>query len=366
MKLEDRRDRERQVTEFLIEHAQRNRQDFQALQNKKAAAIAANNRIFLEEYEKIAATIFKCRIAPSSYSLKSDRKPKSRIVNLALGDLHYGAMLDARETPLAYGPKEEARRTAAIVLQAAEYKKQYRNDSRLYVHILGDVIQGQLHDARDGAPMAQQVCAAQYYLVQALSFLAAAYPEVEVFCTPGNHGRNQVRHKERAIVQKWDSLETTIYSGLKIALDHLSNVTVHIERTPYYIAKAFNKKGFYTHGDTVLEVGYPSKSIGVDKAKRTINAMIVNGIDCQLFMVGHVHTGSFVHLGNGALLMTNGCLIPTDNFAQSKALFTSCNGQWIWESVHDHIVGDQRFVEVGEETDRDSALEKIVKPYLGL
>ncbi len=365
MSLEDRRERENQVADFLMEYAAYNNTNGQVLRNRRATMVAANNQLFLEEYEKVCSKIFKSRIVPKKYSLKPDRKPKARIVNLALSDLHYGAMLDASELPLSYGPVEEARRTSAVVLQAADYKRQYRNESKLYIHILGDIIQGQLHDPRDGAPLAAQMGAALYYLVQAVTFLASVYPEVEVFTTPGNHGRNKARHPERAVVQKWDSMETTIYIGLRNAVAHLPNVTVHVEKTPYYIAQAFDQRGFYTHGDTVLEVGFPDRGIDTAKAKAKINAMIVSGINAQLFMTGHVHTGSLVPLNNGVKLMTNGCLIPTDHYALSKGIISTTCVQWIWESVPGHIVGDVRDVEVNENTDKDASLD-VIKPYLGL
>lgn len=366
MILEERRERESQVADFLLEYAQYNRGMFRVLRNRKATITAANNQIFLEEYERVAKVLFKEKITPYKYSLKLDRTPKARIVNLALGDLHFGALLDSSEVPSDYGPVEEARRLAAVCLQAAEYKVQYRKESKLYIHLLGDIMQGQLHDARDGAPMAAQIASCQYYLLQAVSFLASVYPEVEIFCTPGNHGRNKVRHQERAVVQKWDSLETTIYTGLKLMVAHLKNVTVHIPKTPYYLAKAFDQTGFFTHGDTVLEVGFPSKGIDVAKAKAKINSMIVSGIDAQLFMVGHVHCGSTVHLDNGVILMTNGCLIPSDHFAQSKGIITTKCTQWLWESTARHIVGDQRLLGVDEYTDKDRSLDKIVKPCTGL
>lgn len=367
MGLDDRREREEQVADFLLEYAQHNRNLFRNLRNRRAATTAANNQIFLEELAKQTAPLQNLKLPPLKYSLKPDTRPKERIVNLCLSDLHYGALLDEREVPSDYGPVEEARRTAAVVLQAAEYKKQYRKESKLYIHLLGDIMQGQLHDARDGAPMAAQVAACQWYLIQVVRYLAGCYPEVEVFCTPGNHGRNKVRHQERAVVQKWDSLETTIYVALKHAVAHLTNVKIHIPYTPFYIAQAFDKKGFYTHGDTVLCVGFPSKGIDTNKARATINEFIVSGKhDADLFMTGHVHCGSTVHLSNGRLLMTNGCLIPSDHFAQSKGILSTKCVQWLWESTKGHIVGDQRLIEVDEYTDRDSSLSKIITPYTGL
>jgi hypothetical protein len=85
----------------------------------------------------------------------------------------------------------------------------------------------------------------------------------------------------------------------------------------------------------------------------------------KLFAVGHVHVGSITHLPNGAILMTNGCLLPPDYYAVSRGNFHTACGQWIWESVENHIVGDHRFLVVNENTDKDSSLDGIIVPFSG-
>jgi hypothetical protein len=294
-----------------------------------------------------------------------------RIINGLMSDLHFGADLNNDELPLSYTKIEEARRFASICKGLAQYKPKYREETKLYVHLAGDIIQGQLHDPRTGATLTEQVARAIHIISSGLVFLAGQFPRgVEVFCTPGNHGRNITRHKDRAVDQKWDSFENIIYYAVKKALKYIPNVKVNIPKTGHYTYDCFNEKGFVTHGDTILEIGYPGTKLDISSMRKQINEINSSEITrgnkgYKLFAVGHVHVGSITHLPNGAILMSNGCLIPPDYYAVSRGNFHTACGQWIWESVTDHIVGDHRFLIVDEKTDKDSSLDSIIVPFNG-
>ncbi len=214
------------------------------------------------------------------------------------------------------------------------------------------------------------MAAAMHLLTQAVVFLASQFKKVTVFCTEGNHGRNTARHKERATMQKWDSNERVIYFGMKTACLGIKNITFVMPKTPYYTWQAFDKRGFASHGDTVLNVGYPGNSINVASIKKQANeinaAEAHNGRpEFNMFMCGHVHVGSLTHLPGGAVFMSNGCLIPPDAYAQSIGIFESTCGQSLWESVPGHIMGDYRFITVDSKTDKDKSLDSLVQPFTG-
>lgn len=368
-KTAQKRKQEAEVLAFLQERAQEVQQGDAALKGRRVSLAAAREGLFLKQFEEVASRVFSQKITPAGYSRKAPKKKPERILNMLLSDLHFQALLDPREVPFAYGPTEEARRLAAILVQAAEYKTQYRDKTTLSVNLLGDIIQGQLHDPRDGAPQAQQVCAAIYLLSQAIGFLASQFPRVVVRCTPGNHGRNGARHHDRAVNQKWDSIETIVYFSLKQQVSSLPNVTVEIPYTPYITYDLFGERAFLTHGDTVFAPGSPGKAIDIASIDRKING--INGAlqpheRYGLFAIGHVHVASMTRLPSGAVFISNGCLIPTDSYGLSIGSFSIACGQWLWESVQGHIVGDSRFMSVDRHTDRDASLDKIVKPFLGL
>jgi len=337
---------------------------------RAVTTVAARESMFLEDLTDALKKVFEKKLPVPRAQVAPKGKTK-RIVNLMISDTHYGARLDAKEVGRTYGPVEEARRTAAIVKQAADYKRQYRDETELYVHLIGDIIQGQLHDMRDGAPLAEQVATTLRVLVQAFIYLANEFPKgVKIFCSTGNHGRRGDRHKDRAVHQKWDSIEMMVFVALREALRTYKNVEFVIPLTPHYTWKAFDQQGFATHGDTVLNPGFPNKAIQVETVTRQINSINAaagkTGEEYALFIVGHVHTGSQTYLASGSVFMTNGCLIPPDSYAVSIGIFETACGQWIWESVPGHIVGDSRFVIVDEKTDADESLDSIVAPFEGI
>jgi len=368
-KTEERAAREQDVMGFLLERAQEVGAADEQRRNRAVSTYAARERLHRDELEDVLESVFRGKIVPPKYALQDHTEPKNRSVNVMLSDLHFGAALNPRECPKAYGFAEEARSLAAVCKQAVEYKTDHRKESKLYLHVIGDIIQGTIHDLRSGRPLTEQKGIALHLLVQAIEFLSAHWPEIHVFCTPGNHGRNPQRHKERAVNEKWDSHETDIYVGLKIAFRHFPSVKVHIDYKPYYTWQAFNKRGFATHGDTVIDVGFPSRAIDVMKIRQQVNEFNASPDNehCDLFIFGHVHTLGLVMLPTGPFVMTNGPMIPPDEYAISKGMFgaRSCS-QWMFESVKDYIVGDVRPITIDDHIRNDKSLEKLISPYSGL
>lgn len=365
LKLENHR-----VLKFLRSRAQEIIDQDTTRKARTTSTLAARESLFLDQLVDNLHYVFERKLPAPPVGKKSKAKT-ARILNVAISDTHYGSRLDAREVGRPYGPVEEARRTAAIVRQVADYKRQYRDETELFVHILGDILQGQLHDPRDGAPLAEQVATSVRVLVQALAYLAHEFPKgVTVYCTTGNHGRNKSRHAERGVNQKWDSIEMMVYVALKEAMRVYSNVKFIIPLSPHYTWQAFDQMGFATHGDTVLNPGFPNRAIQTESITKQINSINAaagkKGDEYSLFVVGHVHTGSQTYLGSGSVLMTNGCLIPPDSYALSIGIFETACGQWLWESVKGHIVGDSRFVTVDENTDADESLDAIIQPFDGI
>lgn len=353
--------------DYLRARAEEERDGAEASKGRRASTAMARESLFLEGVEEALSRAFaKPVVKPAGYATKKNKKPVRRILNLALSDLHFHSMLDAREVPSPFGPREEARRLASVILATAQYKTQYRDNTELFVHLFGDIILGELHDPREGANLTEQFAASVYLLTQALVFLSAAFPRVTVRCVPGNHGRRKLRHHDRATSEKWDSYENMIYFAVKMAVGTLPNVDVQIPYTPYYTYQAFNRKGFVTHGDTVLDAGFPSDTISIKKLRGQINEFNAGEAEkCDLFMVGHVHCGAFVEIPSGPTFVSNGALIPPDPYAISRGIFKTKCGQQLFESVEDHIAGDRRFLNVGEKQDADSSLDAIVKPYRG-
>jgi hypothetical protein len=329
------------------------------LEKELGASTSIENRL-----RDVLSNLPKISVIP----YKSKKKEKiNRQVNIVLSDLHIGSNIKKSETgQLDFGITEESRRLARITKEVMGYKPQYRAETTLNVLLLGDLIQNSLHDARDGAPLAEQAARAIHLLSQMIGHFSNSYPSVTVYCNTGNHGRNTGRHHGRAVNQKWDSIETIIGYSLKTAASSLKNVKFVIPKTPYVTYDVFGKKVFATHGDTVLNPGYPGKAINVGSIEAQINKInsSLNDTDeYSVFYVGHVHTASTTHLANGSVLITNGPMVPSDEFAVSIGLMEVACGQMLTESVKDFPVGDTRYIRVSEKDDKDSSLDSIIVPF---
>ena len=338
---------------------------------RNAAKAVATQQMFLAEVSKAIESI-RGKYTPATIQSKVlTEKETEKALVLTLSDLHYGAFLDPREVPLAYGHVEEARRTAAVVHRVATHRTPAeRKKMALHVNLAGDIIQNQLHDPRDGKPLAEQFAAAVHLLAQGLTHLAGSgYGSMTVHCTSGNHGRNAARHPQRATNQKWDSIETMLYYSLSVALAHLPNVKFSLPYRPFVTYSLLGHNFFVTHGDTVIKPGFPGSNIDVGGVRKQINEINAARLDNQqynVFICGHVHTSSRTKIRDNTYFITNGCLIPTDAYAISVGYFDTPTCQTMFEVTRQHAVGNFCDIDVGVDNDKDKALDKIIKPFGGL
>jgi hypothetical protein len=318
----------------------------------------------LDYIETFAERVFEGKVSKVARPVKKKIK---RVHTLNLSDLHFGADIEKEETGvLDYGPIQEARRFAAVIKQASEYKPQYRKETRLVIVLNGDIIENQMHDSRTGDVISMQCVRAIHLLTQGIAYLASHYAEVDVHCATGNHDRITSRHKERAVHQKFDSYATIIYYAVKSALNNISHVKVHIPKTPLSSYEVFGQKIAYTHSDTVVGNGGIYSRVDVKKIEdkiNKINAALKDSDEYAAMLIGHTHVGHVIHMSNGCVLIGNGGLPPPDPFAVSLGNFESNSGQWIFESVPNHPVGDMRYIKVDKAIDNDASLDKIIKPF---
>lgn len=355
-----------EVTDFSIERENLRQK---AKLNRSMALEATRYALLTKQMQEIADRYYTGRIVPVGYAKKQPPKRLSRTLNLVCSDWHVGAHLDSQECPVPFGPKEESRSIAQIALQTVTYKEHYRKDTALNLFLLGDMIQGDLRNQRDGAPLAEQIWACQEYLPQMIGFLARHFPRVDVYGVPGNHGRFPHVHSERGIHQKWNAVEMGIYHAARQAAKNLQNVRFHLTKRPWIDYTCQGQRGWASHGDNFFKAPFPAKSIPVANLEGQVNRMnaaLPDTDEYRVVMMGHVHTSSLTYLPNGTALITNGALIPSDPYALSIGI-QECNcGQVLFESVEGYLVGDYRYLQVGGSVYKDASLDRIVKPFEGL
>lgn len=330
----------------------------------------AHDELFLarlgEIMDKVSKALVRTRVPTLGVPVKTKTKTQ-RIVTIMLSDLHFGSKLDPRELPFKYDFEEEARALASVIVRLCEFKVDYREESELIIWIGGDIVRGKIHDKQGGRAAAEQFADAQWLLLQAIRIAAKHWKKVTVYCSTGNHDRDESRNPRGAHEQIWDSRATMVYVGLKNAVSYLPNVTVHIPRTAYCEWEVFGHPVYKTHGDHSLNVGNPAKSVSIshiDGQMKTINlARVSRGLKpYKVFGVGHVHQGMHLPLPTGDLII-NPALIPVDGYAESVGYALTRPGQTLYESTVKHPVGDLRFLDVGPDILKDASLSKIIVPF---
>jgi len=360
---QERLEREAEVASFLKERQTELATKAEQKDNRLTTDYLAKQEFAFERFEKLVSRIGARKFVPEYKGKVS--KTVSRVVNVQWSDLHFGANLDPRLTPFPYGAIEESRRMAAICAQLADYKRQYRAETTLHVHLIGDIIQGKIHDPQASAVLTEQVERALHHLIHAIDFLASEFQSVVVETAVGNHGRDVARHPERAVNDKYDSVEYRLYRTLYWTFRSHPRVVVRTPIRPFYVYEQFGMKGLMTHGDTIFQPGYPNKAIHVEALQGQINRFLTSGQhpDVKLFGLGHVHVPMVTKLPGGQVLMTNGALIPVDEYALSIGIFNAPCAQNLWETVPGYIFGDHRWMDVGPIHDADKSLDKIIPPW---
>lgn len=345
-------------------HSTRKSKSKVAKENKALLDYIDSQDSFLKEFKEILENNPPIIYEPFSVPSK---KITERVIVMHLSDTHFQADIDEEEMGgiNKYGPVEEARRLAFFTREVANYKIQHREETELVIALNGDLLQGVIHDQESTPAMTTQMAAGMHLLTQAISFLASEFKKVRVICTTGNHARMMHKgNKGRQTRQKWDSFATILHVGLKYALKSHKNVEFEIPAAPYAYVDILGHKFFFTHSDTVLSVGYPGKSINVERAKNKINDLKEGIGHIDAVCVGHVHVDTKQILPNGVVLLTNGSLSGVDEFALSIGITSNNPTQQIFEVTRDHVVGDLRSVQV-LQADKEEELDEIIEPFRG-
>lgn len=323
----------------------------------------AQEQLALQQYKLFAERYFSSKITASGYARKLSVAPVKRSTVLMLSDLHIGSDLDSLDEPLPFRAVEEARRLEFIMRQTIDYKTQYRKNSELVLLLNGDLIEGQLmHDFRSGAPLAEQKAVFWMYFRAMLAEFSAAFPTVRVFCQPGNHGRDKVRHPGRATARKWDGHEHELYFALRMMCSDLKNVSWSIPLRAVSAVPLHGSILGLTHGDTEIKLGHPDGAAKSNARELDrINATRIFGAWFDAWAFGHFHSGRFIP-GNPGIIF-NAALVPPNGHARASGYIGEACGQFLWEATAGYPIGDVRFLRVGSEQDNDENLGKIIKPF---
>jgi hypothetical protein len=291
----------------------------------------------------------------------------NRAVTSLWGDWHIGTNLVPEESGVKFGPVEEARAVAFLVKTVLDYKTDHRDNTRLIINIIGDLIENMLHGYNGAIPVPLQIIRCTSLLRQAFAHLSAGYREVDVFWVAGNHDRNPMIHPKRAIhdrqVQSFSSIIALI---LKQELEHKnSNVKIHISLKPEIAYDLFDHRIHGGHGDLFTTVPNPGKTLNVKDILHQV--LVLNNKEIQdgrkpfeVHHLGHVHTPGILYVDEYCKLAINGPLLPPGMFAQSIGIRSGVRGHLLYESTPEYAIGDNRLIYLNG-SELNSSLDKIIQ-----
>jgi len=329
-----------------------------------------NRDIFLRDFKEATQLTPKIVIPKINWS-SFKRRVVRRAVHSLISDLHLGVRIKPPETLKAFGSVEQSRTLAELARNICNYKVDHRSETTLVSHLIGDIIDGDIHPLHQN-PIPQQIAEAVYLLTKFYGQMVQAYPFVDVWCLSGNHDRIVALEPHRAISQKWkNSYSTGIYLMLRDAFASVKNIKFHIPLASSIDIEILGNRYFSTHGDTTLSVGNPHDTLSLRKILEKIRGINegfvhVGKKPCQVFMTGHVHSSGYHCLSNGIDLITNGGVVPADKFTtHTLGQPWTPQRQIIFESVPDMAVGDIRQIYL-ENAFLDKSLDKIIPPWVDL
>lgn len=331
---------------------------------RSIALIAAHERLNLEANIYVAEKYFSGKVEPVGYArFPRPETPMKRTACLLLSDLHLGSELDALDEPVSFKAVEEARRLEWILRQFVDFKPQHRDTTEALIIINGDVIEGMLlHDLRSGAPLTEQKAIFWKYFTSFVGYVAAHFKSVRIVYQPGNHGRDKLRHPGRATASKWDGAEWGMGYALMMMCSELKNVSWDIPFRAISIVDLHGSILGVTHGDTEVKLGDPDTKARDNFATLSkINSTNLYGVHFDAWAFGHYHKPRWMP-GQPSIIW-NGALVPPNGHARTSGYFGDVQGQFCWEAVEGHPIGDVRFIEVGPSQDNDERLGSLIKPF---
>lgn len=234
------------------------------------------------------------KVSPPKFEYGKRRSPMG--LNVMLSDWHSGEVVDPMQVMglNEYNIEIMARRVyhlERMVLTALDIVGRAHPIPRLYLHFLGDMSNGNIHDLAESNEVNQyeQVFVWVMLAAQLILRLAPNFEQVQINGVFGNHARMKERKVAKDRYVNWDWIG---YQILELMLANQSNITCDFPRGVFTIADVEGHKCLLTHGDDIKSwQGIPWYGIQRSVAKLS---ELLQAADkhFEYFMLAHFHHGA--------------------------------------------------------------------------
>ena len=229
--------------------------------------------------------------------------------------------------------------------------------NKLVVYHLGDQVEGE--GIFKGQPFAIDLPGVEQLFhslrVEAgfVLFLASIFPEVEIFCVPGNHGRPGRKGDNHPKT----NFDYVFYRLLQMTLERQENVKVYVSESPSMLVRQGEFNCLLNHGDNATSWnGIPY--YGLDRVAKRVHelyGMVINYNFC-----GHHHTPC--NLADRVIM--NGCLPGGSDFSVNRLTVATRPSQKIFYFDKDHGINRESNLYLAEPVKMEADENGIFTAYV--
>jgi hypothetical protein len=309
-----------------VAEAQARREHVKALREEREELEAvAGERSIRATLETIASAVAKQFDPPPPYRppARKNRKPSVETMVQHFSDWHGGEVVKAESVrDFNHFDKNVLRTRATTVAEAHLTIKEMMEAGggwrfeKLVLALNGDFVSGTIHELEkhgDHENVVWAVYETSMVLAESIRQLAAAYPEVEIFCTSGNHGRlpDARRVQQKEPTRSWD---TVVYLFAREHLRLMRHVKWWIPNSYTAAFEVYGWRFLQTHGHDVKSWN-SIPFYGLNRLVTNINALESGrGTPIHYWLFGHFHTSSSLPHATGEMHV-NGSLIGGTEFS---------------------------------------------------
>jgi len=286
---------------------QRNRSLMERLNRQKDL-----NQVFVETcLGSISALSFKPLTPPKKETTKENLD-----FHIMRSDAHVGENLDSKYVQgiNKYNSKIYKERVNILLEKVIKFREQDKNSlglNKLIINFLGDQCTGENIYKGQGFYIDMSMVDQLFYSVEVetnwVLGLAKVFPEIEIYCCVGNHGRPG-RKGENHVRTNFDYI---FYKSLQASLKNQPHIKIFVSESPAMIVKHGTKNFLLNHGDNTKGwMGIPY--YGVDRMFRKLSSLYNMIIDYEL--LGHYHQPSNI----SDMILMNGSLVGGSELSINK------------------------------------------------
>jgi len=326
-------------------------------------ALAEQNKVLLKRIEKernhTQAFVNNCLASIAKMNIKPVTPPKKEThtenleAHAMRSDAHVGEEVTKESVQgiSNYGSEIYKQRIGTWIDKMITFREQDKKSlglNKLVVYYLGDQVTGETIFRGQAFYLDLNLTDQLFYSVEvesnALLALAQVYPNVEIFCVLGNHGRPGMKGANH-----WKTnFDYLFYRSLKQTLANQKNIQVYISESPSMIVQHGNFIFFLTHGDAAKGwMGIPF--YGLERMLRRLPGLY--NMVIHYMLCGHFHQPAAI--GDSKILL-NGSVVGGSELSINRMGLTNLPSQKLF--YFDKVHG------INRETDLHLALPMELKP----